>query len=219
MSESHQLSFQGRGTSPKDGGLPYVGRPIPCVYAAALSASAVPRPAAMRAGTGTPARAAATYAPPPKNAVVAYMSEYECRIRAGRLQSTSLIMPPNVAVIIPQAAAAIGGTPARIPFCAPMTQKAATPHASHASIHGSSTESPSFGPTVGQKKNVPSDVPMQRYKYSISSIQNAGLASMNPRMVPPPTAVIVPTIVAPSASIPARPAVTVPDIANATVPL
>jgi hypothetical protein len=95
----------------------------------------------------------------------------DCKPREAALPS--LTTPPKVAVNMPQATAAAQGTPARIPFMAPMTQKAPTPMASPQSIHSSASLTPRIRSRCGHNKNVPAPVTTHIHRYSISSIQNA----------------------------------------------
>ena len=121
---------------------------------------------------------------------------------------------------MPHATAAAHGTPARIPFMAPMTQKAPTPMASAQSTHSSVSLTPYARSRWGQARKVATPVPTQIHRYSISSIQNAllPLPSSRSLTVPPPTAVMVPTMVLPRMSIPRVAAARVPVMANTAVP-
>ena len=174
----------------------------------------------IRSETGAPAALMSMYADAPPSAVVAYTSVYECRIRTGLSMSTSRTTPPNVAVNMPHATAAAHGTPARAPFCAPITQNAPTPRASRYSTQGSVTRTPNASSKCGQARNAPAAETAQIHRYSGSSIQNARRPRprSTSRIVPPPTAVMVPTTVAPSTSMPRAAAASEPVTAKVAVP-
>lgn len=77
---------------------------------------------------------------------------------------------------------------------------------------------PSTG-SLGHRQNVAPAAASERYKYSTSSVQNGIFLSITAsRIVPPPTAVTVPTMHAPSASIPDVAAAAAPDDAKTAVP-
>mmetsp|Transcript_10635 Transcript_10635/g.20629 ORF Transcript_10635/g.20629 Transcript_10635/m.20629 type:complete len:220 (+) Transcript_10635:50-709(+) len=145
-------------------------------------------------------------------------------MRTGRFVRTSLVRPPNVDVIIPQSAERGRPTPARTPFMAPMQQNTPMPIESARNTQKSSSESWRRSAKVSHMKNVRTQAATEIQKYSCSSIQNARLgtpfscASRKSRMVPPPVAVIVPTTVHPSRSIPVDAAVSVPVMAKTAVP-
>ena len=131
--------------------------------------------------------------------------------------------PPNVAVTMPQQAQRTAASLLRLPFMAPITAKAPTPRASPHHRSGPSPPPLAFktlpsGSSFHRQK-VPAATAAAIQKYSISLVQKGILLSrIASRNVPPPTAVITPTIVPPSRSIPDMPAVMAPDAAKAIVP-
>ena len=146
-------------------------------------------------------------------------------MRPGRPARTSRAKPPKVAVTMPQMTETTGRQPRRTPFMAPIVAKAPTPRlspicSSKPSLPpGRFRSPPSDGSTSGHAKKAPSAASAEIVRYSVSTVQKGIRLIMSAsRIVPPPTAVTVPTITQPRLSIPAVAAVMLPLIAKMPVP-
>merc|ERR1712031_104311 len=153
------------------------------------------------------------YPYPPSNPHGAYTSQVEYKMRGGRWHRISRVRPPNVAVIIPQMAQALRWTVGVLvdAVCAPVAAKTPTPIASVQKSHSSSAPSLKRLLRYGHEKNVMVEVTAHNVISSPAVSQKSGVFPSNvSRMVPPPSAVIKPTMTTPSRSIPVFPAVRAP---------